>query len=162
MENGRDRFNNFNSIGMYVNTLPILVDCKNQDTTSFVRHMSDLVYNVMRYNYYPFKELANKYDINSNILFQFMPDWFDNDNESMFNDIIGDQTSKDGVQRIYNEFIFESESETITPEILKSVSEKIGNKLTDEEIKIIFENASSNGKDISFEDFYKVIQNSHL
>ena len=79
-----------------------------------------------------------------------------------FNDIIGDQNSKDGVQRIYNEFIFDSESETITPEILKSVSEKIGNKLTDEEIKIIFENASSNGKDISFEDFYKVIQNSHL
>ena len=79
-----------------------------------------------------------------------------------FNEILGDQTSKDGVQRIFKEFTFESNSDTITPEILKSISEKIGDKLSDEEINIIIESASSNGKDISFEDFYRVIQNEHL
>jgi hypothetical protein len=43
VENGRDRFNNFNSIGMYVNTLPLLVDCKNQEIPSFMEYMSNRV-----------------------------------------------------------------------------------------------------------------------
>ena len=75
VENGRDRFNNFNSIGMYVNTLPVIVNCKNQDIASFMENMGSLIYDVMRYNYYPFRLLANEYNINSDILFQFMPEW---------------------------------------------------------------------------------------
>ena len=35
-----------------------------------------------------------------------------------FNDIIGDQNSKDGVQRIYNEFIFDSENKFLFLKIL--------------------------------------------
>ena len=58
-ENGRDRFNNLNSIGMFVNTLPLLVDCKNQDVSSFIGDISSLIYDVMRYNYYQFRLLAN-------------------------------------------------------------------------------------------------------
>ena len=80
IENGRDRFNNFNSIGMFVNTLPLLVDCKNQDISSFMDYMSDLIYSVMKYNYYPFRLLVNKYNIHSNIMFQFLPDSFENNN----------------------------------------------------------------------------------
>ena len=75
VENGRDKFNNFNSIGMYVNTLPLLVDCKNRDVSSFMEDLSGMIYDVIRYNYYPFRLLANKYDIDSNIQFQFMPEW---------------------------------------------------------------------------------------
>ena len=78
VENGRDRFHNYNSIGMYVNTLPLLVNCKNNDISSYMNHVSSLVYDVMKYNYYPFRLLANKYDIDSNIIFQFMPDLGDN------------------------------------------------------------------------------------
>ena len=77
VENGRDRFNNFNSIGMYVNTLPILADCKNQSIASFMEHMAGLIYDVMRYNYYPFRLLANEYHVSSDILFQFFPEWID-------------------------------------------------------------------------------------
>ena len=80
IDNGRDRFDNYNSIGMFVNTLPLLVDCKNQNIHSFMDNASNLVYNVMRYNYYPFRLLANKYNIDSNILFQFMPDWIEGNN----------------------------------------------------------------------------------
>ena len=75
IENGRDRFNNFNSIGMYVNTLPLFVDCRNTDISSFMENMSGLIYDVMRYNYYPFRLIAKKYDIDSNVQFQFLPDW---------------------------------------------------------------------------------------
>ena len=82
VENGRDRFNNFDSVGMFVNTLPLLVDCENRDIGSFMDYVSGLVYGVMRYNYYPFRLLANKYDIRSDILFQFLPDWVRNNNMS--------------------------------------------------------------------------------
>ena len=60
VENGRDRFGNFNSIGMYVNTLPLLVDCKNQKISSFIEYMSNNVYGVMKYNYYPFRILSKE------------------------------------------------------------------------------------------------------
>ena len=103
VENGRDRFANYNSIGMFVNTLPLLVDCENQDIDSFMNHMFDRVYGVMRYNYYPFRLLANKYDINSNIIFQFIPEWikdnsnfedvYDNDLLSDMDDVIADLTA---------------------------------------------------------------------
>ena len=79
IENGRSRFNNFDSIGMFANTLPIIIDCKNQDIDSFMDYISNRVYDVMKYNYYPFRLLANEYNINSNILFQFMPDWIKED-----------------------------------------------------------------------------------
>ena len=81
VENGRDRFNNFDSIGMYVNTLPLLIDCKNQDIKSFLEDVSNLVYDVMRYNYYPFRLLANEYNINSDILFQFLPEWINGESD---------------------------------------------------------------------------------
>ena len=70
IENGRDRFNNLDAIGMFVNTLPILVDCKDQSVPNFMEQMSNLVYDVMRYNYYPFRLLAGEYGIDSSIIFQ--------------------------------------------------------------------------------------------
>ena len=74
-ENGRDRFGNFNAMGMFVNTLPILADCKDRDVKSFMNYMSDMVYDVMKYNYYPYRLLANKYEISLNVLFQYIPEW---------------------------------------------------------------------------------------
>ena len=79
VENGRDRFDNFNAIGMFVNTLPLLVDCKNQEILSFISHVSDLIHGIRKYNYYPFRLLANEYDVNSHIIFQYRPDWFIDD-----------------------------------------------------------------------------------
>ena len=112
VENGRDRFNNFDSIGMFVNTLPLLVSCKNQSISSFMDYMSDLIYNVMTYNYYPYRLLAKEYSINANIIFQFMPDWIykmDNDSNYVFNEekdkIVGDMAdliSDLGVEVIQN------------------------------------------------------------
>ena len=86
IENGRDRFNNFDSIGMYVNTLPILVDCKNQDLISFMNHVSNRIYDVMKYDYYPFRLLAKEYNLHPDILFQYLPNWFNiNENASYDN-----------------------------------------------------------------------------
>ena len=81
LENGRGRFNNLDAIGMFVNTLPILADCKNQDVSDFISYMSDLAYDVMKYNYYPFRLLASEYDIDISILFQYIPEWIGDEEE---------------------------------------------------------------------------------
>ena len=97
IENGRDRFNNFDSIGMFVNTLPLLIDCKNQNIDSFIEYVSSVIYGVMRYNYYPFRLLANEYNINSNILFQYLPEWFRDTND--FDDTLVEVDENDLLDR---------------------------------------------------------------
>ena len=76
VDNGRDRFSNYNSIGMFSNVLPLLVECTNRDIKSFMDYVSDTLDDVARYNFYPFRLLDNDYDINSNIIFKYTPDWF--------------------------------------------------------------------------------------
>ena len=88
IENGRDRFNNYDSIGMFVNTMPLIVDCKSQQISSFMNSMFDRVYNVMKYNYYPFRFLANEYGLNLDVIFQFKPDWFKNNAVNQSTDIV--------------------------------------------------------------------------
>ena len=87
VDNGRDRFNNFDSVGMFVNTLPLVVDCKNRSVSSFMDYVADLVYGVLGYNFYPYRLLANDFDIHSDVLFQFMPDWFMEDDGLFVTDI---------------------------------------------------------------------------
>ncbi len=74
LDNGRDNLSNYESFGMFVNTLPLVVDCKDQSISSFMEYMSDLVYTVSSYNFYPYRLLAKDYNVPSDILFQFMPD----------------------------------------------------------------------------------------
>ncbi|WP_295616213.1 D-alanine--poly(phosphoribitol) ligase subunit DltA [uncultured Methanobrevibacter sp.] len=78
-DHGRDRFNNFDSIGMYVNTLPLLVDTEDKEISLFVEDMSNLIYNVLRYNYYPYRNLIFDHELDMEILFQFFPAWLNKD-----------------------------------------------------------------------------------
>ena len=97
-ENGRDRFNNYGSIGMFVGTLPILADCKNQDVSAFIGYMSDLVYGVMKYDFYPFRLLASEYDIDASILFQYLPEWIGLEEE-------GEDLSADNIESGYDSLV---------------------------------------------------------
>ena len=76
VEDGRGHIDLSESVGMFVKTLPILMDCKNQEISSFLKYSSGLVNSVMRYDLYPFRVLAREYDLNSNILFQYSHDLF--------------------------------------------------------------------------------------
>ena len=73
-----------------------------------------------------------------------------------FDDELGNKNSKEGIQRVYNEYIVDSDTGTITPEILKKICEEQGEDLTDEEIQIIMDEAG-NGNELNFDDFYTVM-----
>ncbi|MBR0372315.1 MAG: D-alanine--poly(phosphoribitol) ligase subunit DltA [Methanobrevibacter sp.] len=143
IDNGRDRLNNFNSIGMYVNTLPLVVDCKNRDINSFLEYMSELVYGVMGYNYYPFRLMASKYEINSDILFQFQPEWFVKDDVTF---------SENTFDRIVNENIID-EMDDLICELSVEVIQKADNYM----LNIVYSDKYSKDLIARFADSYKLI-----
>ncbi|MCQ2787250.1 MAG: condensation domain-containing protein, partial [Bacilli bacterium] len=98
IENGRDRLNASNAIGMFVNTLPILIDCNNDTISNFIKKSKEKIYQTINYNFYPFRLLKNKYNVNSNVIFQYMPsnealdDTRQRENIGERNDLINDLT----------------------------------------------------------------------
>ena len=60
------------------------------------------------------------------------------------------------LRRVYNEYVVESDTDTITPEVLRKICDEQGEDLTDEEIQIIMDNVG-NGNEINFDDFYTVM-----
>lgn len=78
IDDGRGHIDLSESVGMFVRTLPLLIDCKNQDISSFLDYTSALINSAMKYDLYPFRILANQYDLNSNILFQYSHNLFSN------------------------------------------------------------------------------------
>ena len=85
LENGRDRFQNFDAIGLYINVLPMIAHVDHQDMGAFLRQQSDQYYKLARNSYYPFVPLSQEYDISPTILFQFFPNWLvDEETEDHF------------------------------------------------------------------------------
>ena len=78
IEDGRGHIDLSESVGMFVRTLPLLIDCQSQNVSSFLEYSGGLVSEVMKYDLYPFRILANQYDLNSDILFQYSHSLFDN------------------------------------------------------------------------------------
>ncbi|MBR4514792.1 MAG: amino acid adenylation domain-containing protein [Lachnospiraceae bacterium] len=71
IEDGRGHMDLSRSVGMYVKTLPVLIDCKNRDTDTFLSETSELMNSIMKYDLVPFRTLASKYELNADILFQY-------------------------------------------------------------------------------------------
>ena len=105
IEDGRGHINLSNSVGMFVKTLPLLIDCKNQDIQSFVRYSSGLINSAMKYDLYSFRILTNDYDLNSDITFQYNHDLFkisDLDIQELKHDVVNDLSFF--IQNIDNKF----------------------------------------------------------
>ena len=87
IEDGRGYVDLSDSIGMYVRTLPLLLDCKNQTVDSFIESSSSIVHGAMKYDLYPFRSLVNDFDLSSDVYFQYSHDIFKHvgDEDSNFN-----------------------------------------------------------------------------
>lgn len=74
IEDGRGHIDLSESVGMFVRTLPLIIDCENQEVLSFLDYSSGIISSAMKYDLYPFRLLANEYDLSSDILFQYSHD----------------------------------------------------------------------------------------
>ncbi len=79
IDNGRDRFNDYDSIGLYAGIVPLLINCKDQSVSSYIQYSSNIVYNALKYNYYPIFLISTKYGFDVDIIFQYVPEWISYD-----------------------------------------------------------------------------------
>ena len=99
LDNGRDRFNNFEDIGLYSTGMPIVTHVDHHDMQAFLDNLSDVYYKLSQNNFFPFASLVQEFNIAPIILFQFFPDWIMEDgkyddlprNETLVNKLLSTQ-----------------------------------------------------------------------
>ena len=70
-ENGRHEDYAQDALGMFVRTIPIIVDCENTSVKEYLSSVSDLILDSMKYSIYPFRLLAHEFDLNNNVSFEY-------------------------------------------------------------------------------------------
>ena len=70
---------------------------------------------------------------------------------------LGDKKSKKGIKKFFDIFNGKPNSDKINFDILKNISEELGENLSDEDLKDILFNDSENGNEITFEEFYNIM-----
>jgi centrin-1 len=73
------------------------------------------------------------------------------------NEKLGDKDTKDGIRRIFNLFIDDPNTETITLSSLKRIAKELGENMSPEDLKDMLQRASSNGTDLTFDEFYEIM-----
>ena len=75
---------------------------------------------------------------------------------NVINNKLGHKKNKEGIKKIFDLFKDEK-SDTINLLALKKAGNKYGQKMTNEQYKLLIEKASKNGNEITFDDFYKIM-----
>ena len=75
----------------------------------------------------------------------------------LLNEKLSDRDSQKAISRIYEIFLGDSPSDTLTYESLKKVSQDVGEEMSDDQIRELLERASQNGKELTFDEFYAVM-----
>ena len=74
---------------------------------------------------------------------------------------LGNRNTKEGARKIFELFVDKKGSQTITLHALKKAANEFGQKMTNEQLKELFEKASRNGNELTFDEFYKVLNKKH-
>ena len=73
IENGRHEDYCKEALGMFVRTIPLIVNCENVSVEEYLSGVSGLILDSMRYSVYPFRLLAHEFDLNNNVSFLSVP-----------------------------------------------------------------------------------------
>ena len=85
-ENGRHEEYSLDALGMFVRTIPILVDCSDKSVVEYVSGVSDLILESISNSVYPFRLLASEFNLTKDIVFEYNYDL--NDVSDIGEDII--------------------------------------------------------------------------
>ena len=70
---------------------------------------------------------------------------------------LGDNKSQTGIKRLFNMFKNGSESNVITFEDLKNISEQLGENISDEDLEEMMDRISKGQGQLTFQQFYNII-----
>ena len=74
---------------------------------------------------------------------------------------LGNKNTKEGARKIFELFVDKKDSQTLTLHALKKAANEFGQKMTNEQLKELFEKASRNGNELTFDEFYEVLNKKH-
>ncbi len=70
--NGRDLTGSYGSVGMFVRTLPVAVDCRDRPVREFVRQTSDAIFGTISNQLCPFQKLSGELNIGFGTVFNHL------------------------------------------------------------------------------------------
>ena len=70
-EHGRHEDYSQNALGMFVRTIPVIVDCQNRSINEYLASVSDLILASMVNSIYPFRLLASEFDLTNYVGFEY-------------------------------------------------------------------------------------------
>ena len=73
------------------------------------------------------------------------------------NDKLGDRSSREGIKRIFELFKDDPNQDTITLSSLKRIAKELGEQMSADELRDMLERASSNGQELTFDEFYEIM-----
>jgi Ca2+-binding EF-hand superfamily protein len=73
------------------------------------------------------------------------------------NNKLGDKETREGIERIFNLFIDDPNQDTITLNSLRRIARELGEQMSSEELQELLERASSNSKELTFDEFYDIM-----
>ena len=79
----------------------------------------------------------------------------------VIDDKLGNKKTKEGIKKLFELFLDKKEDSSITLLALKKAGNKYGHRLTNEQYKLLIEKASQNGNEITFDDFYKIMNQTN-
>ena len=70
-QHGRNESHSQNALGMFVRTIPIIVDCSNDSVKDYLNNVSDLIIDSMKHSVYPYRLLANEFNLHMDLAFEY-------------------------------------------------------------------------------------------
>jgi len=73
------------------------------------------------------------------------------------NNKLGDKETREGIERIFHLFIDDPVQKTINLASLRRIARELGEPMSVEELKDMLERASTNGNEITLDEFYEIM-----
>ena len=73
------------------------------------------------------------------------------------NSRLGNKHSREGIRRIFELFVDDPQAEIVTLQSLKKIAREIGEQMSNDDIREMMERASSNGSELTFDEFYEIM-----
>ena len=70
---------------------------------------------------------------------------------------LGDRNSEEAIDRIFQYYVENPNKQSITYEDIKRLASEVGEEMGDDQAKRIISKIASNGKDLTFDEFYSVM-----
>jgi centrin-1 len=75
---------------------------------------------------------------------------------------LGDKDNREGLRKLFELFSDDPNADVVSLQSLKTIAKEIGEQMSNDDLREMMERASSNGSELTFEDFYEIMSRKTL